>query len=395
MQPELLPLVVQHNALVNARFSFSTLETRLFLALLVRINRGDTTFSVCRIPVKELAPDSNSNALYADVDEMAKKLAARVLHIEVLGPNGERIKQPDRINRPLMYQCDYIKSEGVVEARFSDGVRDYLLDLRHNFTQAQLPQLLLMRSAASHRIYWLVKEYAQQSKTQREVEVSELRNLLGLTTEYANRFDHFKARVLDRAQAELAATDLPITMEFIRHGKAVKTIRFLFAATARALPLAAPEEDSWQALLIKIGIATKSLLIIQAKLDAGDYAEGYIRYVVTAIEAQVAAGKVKKLAGAVFKALTDGYLLPAFEKFQQPQPAAAKSKNGPKTKFTKSGVSMAGVRNRLTSDLEDARGTLKFVASSTVYTDQTRPAAVQNVQAKINSLEEQLAELGV
>jgi plasmid replication initiation protein len=132
MQPELLPLVVQHNALVNARFSFSTLETRLFLALLVRINRGDTSFSVYRIPVKELAPDSNSNALYADVDEMTKKLAARVLHIEVLGPNGERVKQPDRINRPLMYQCDYIKSEGVVEARFSDGVRDYLLELRHN-----------------------------------------------------------------------------------------------------------------------------------------------------------------------------------------------------------------------------------------------------------------------
>ena len=62
---------------------------------------------------------------------MAKKLAARVLHIEVLGPNGERIKQPDRMNRPLMYQCDYIKSEGVVEARFSNGVREYLLDLRH------------------------------------------------------------------------------------------------------------------------------------------------------------------------------------------------------------------------------------------------------------------------
>ena len=110
MQPELLPLVVQHNALVNARFSFSTLETRLFLALLVRVNRGDIAFDVCRIPIKELSPDSHSNALYADVDEMTKKLAARVLHIEVLGPNGERVKQPDRINRPLMYQCDYIKS---------------------------------------------------------------------------------------------------------------------------------------------------------------------------------------------------------------------------------------------------------------------------------------------
>jgi plasmid replication initiation protein len=287
MNPDPQPLVVQHNALVNARFSFSTLETRLFLALLVRINRGDTTFSVCRIPVKELSPDSINNALYAEVDEMAKKLATRVLHIEVLGPNGERIKQPDRMNRPLMYQCDYIKSEGVVEARFSEGVREYLLDLRHNFTQAQLPQLLLIRSPASHRIYWLVKEYAQQGKTYRDIDVNELRKVLGLTTEYANRFDHFKARVLDRAQAELATTDVPITMEFFRQGKAVRTIRFHFASTTKTLALATPEEGSWQGLLIKTGIAEKSLLAIQAKLAAGDYPEGYIRYVVATVEAQV------------------------------------------------------------------------------------------------------------
>ena len=175
MQPEIQPLLVQQNALVNARFTFSTLETLLFLALLLRISRGDTTFALCRIPIKELAPDSHSNTLYAEVDEMAKKLASRVPHIEVLEPNGERIKQPDRMNRPLMYQCDYIKSEAVVEARFSNRVRKYLLDLRHNFTQAQLPQLLLIRSAASHRIYWLVKEYAQQSKTHREITVTEWR----------------------------------------------------------------------------------------------------------------------------------------------------------------------------------------------------------------------------
>jgi hypothetical protein len=386
------PLVVQHNALVNARFNFSTLETRLFLALLVRVNRGDINFSVYRIPIKEISPESNSNALYTDVDKMTKKLAARVLHIEVLGPNGERIKQPDRMNRPLMYQCDYIKSEGVVEARFNEGVREYLLNLRNNFTQAQLSQLLLIRSSASHRIYWLVKEYAQQGKTYRDIEVSELRNVLGLTTEYANRFDHFKARVLDRAQTELATTDVPITMELFRQGKAVRTIRFHFASTTKVLALVAPEEGSWQALLLKTGIAEKSLLAIQTKVDAGEYSEGYIRYVVATTEAQVATGKVKKLAGAVFKALTDNYLLPAYEK-QQPQSTAIKSKSAGKTKFTKSGISMASVRNRLLSELEDAYGSLKFTTSSSGYTDETRPKALQTIQAKIMGLEKQLVGL--
>ena len=324
---------------------------------------------------------------------MAKKLATRALHIEVLGPNGERVKQPNRMNRPLMYQCDYIKSEGVVVARFNNGVREYLLNLRHNFTQAQLSQLLLLRGGASHRIYWLVKEYAQMGKVQREVTVSELRNVLGLTTEYANRFDHFKVRVLDRVQAELATTDLPITMDFIRRGKAVHAIRFLFAATAKTLPLAAPTEDSWQALLLKTGISRKSLLSIQAKLDAGDYAEGYIRFVVTTLEAQVVTGKVVKLAGAVFKALQEGYLLPAYEKLQQPQPKGPKSKNMAQAKFAKSGVSLEGERMRLSSELEDAHGTLKFVTTSTVYTTETRPAAIQSVQDKIKNLTVELERL--
>ena len=393
MQPEIPQLVVQHNALVNARFSFSILETRLFLALLARVNRRDANFSVCRIPVVELAANSSSNTIYAEVDKMTKKMASRVLHIEVLGPNGERIKQPDRMNRPLMYQCDYIKSEGIVEARFSDGVREYLLDLRHNFTQAQLPQLLLMRSTYSHRIYWLIKEYAQLGRTHREITLSELRSVLGLTTEYVNRFDHFSARVLFPAQEELATAGLFITMEFIRRGKAVYSIRFNFAAAANALAPAAPAENSWQALLLDIGVSNKSLPAIQAKLDAGDYPEGYIRYVVEDIEGQVATGKVKKVAGAVFVALTEGYLLPAYKKSQQPRSAAAKSKPEAKAKFDKSGASLAGLRKTLISKLDDARGTLKFVSTASVYTADSRPAAIQNVQDTIGTLEKRLAAL--
>ena len=161
--------------------------------------------------------------------------------------------------------------------------------------------------------------------------------MLGLTTEYANRFDHFKTRVLDRAQTELSATNLPTTMEFIRRGKAVHTIRFMFAVTTKALPASAPDTDSWQALLPQTGISTKSLDRIQAKLDVGDYPKRYVRYVVAAMEAQVTTGKVKKLARAVFKALTESYLLPAYEKHQQPKAEVSKSRAAAPSEFTKSG----------------------------------------------------------
>lgn len=230
------PLVVKHNALVNARFNFTALEMQLFVAMLMRINRTESSFQVCRIPVRELSPDSISKNLYSDVDAMTKNMATRALHLEVLGPDGKRVKNPDKRNCPLMARCDYISSQRLVEARFNDDLADDLLDLRTQFTQAQVEQLLRIRSPAAHRIYWLVKEHARQGETEREIELQELRDVLGLTTEYQGRFDHFRVRVLERAQQELAKTDVPITLEYVRQHKQVRRIRFLFPGAAPELP---------------------------------------------------------------------------------------------------------------------------------------------------------------
>lgn len=384
--------VVQHNALVNARFNFTTLETRLFLALLVRINREDDAFSLCDIPISELGGVGNtSSSLYEEVNAMTKKLTSRVLHIEVL-KEGRRQKQPDRLNRPLMARCDYIKSKGVVRARFNEEVREYLLELKDNFTQAQIPQLLLIRSSTSHRIYWLIREYAQQQRSSREIEVTDLRNMLGMTTEYVGRWDSFKLRVLDRAQVELANTDLPITIELVRKHRAIFAVRFCFPPIVKVPLEIGPAEGSWQALLLNVGVAAHSLPAIEARIEAGDYSEEYIRYTVSSVNAQVAKGKVSNLAGAVFKSLSEGYLLPAYEKTLRAK-AAAKSKTPAKSKFTASGTSIAGVRKRLLSELDDAQGSMRYVMEPGSYKEQDRAGALKNIEVKIADLFRQLGAL--
>jgi hypothetical protein len=57
-------------------------------------------------------------------------------------------------------------------------------------------------------------------------------------------------------------------------------------------------------------------------------------------------------------------------------------------------VSVERERRRLLSGLEDAQGTLAFVRTSEVYTEQTRPDAIANTQAMIADLEQQLARIG-
>jgi hypothetical protein len=390
------PLVVQHNALVNAGFTMSALEMRFFLAMLSRIGREDTTLPVCRITVKEICPDSSSATVYADVREMVTRMLSRILLLEILGPNGERVKQPDIQGFPLMGKALYLKKEGIVEAVFNDHLRPYLLELTSNFTKAQLSQLLKIKRPTSHRIYWLLREYLSFGK--RTVGVDELRHILGFTDEYVDRFDHFKARVLEPAQKELAQTDLPFTYELLKEGRVVDSIRFLFApGGVQPLELPPAEVEPWAQALLDVGIAAKSLEVVREKLAAGEYEEGYVHYVLAMVRSQVQGGKIKKEAGAVYKALTDNYLLPAYLKSKL-TPAAKPTKSAKSGQtallFTKSGVSVEGERRRLLSGLEDARGTLAFVRTSEVYTEQTRPDAIASTQAMIADLEQQLARIG-
>lgn len=373
-------LAVQHNALVNARFGMDTLEMRLFLAMLGRIGRADVTFAECVIPVREIGPEGSVNVPYAEVAAMVKKLARRALDIEKLGPDGRRQKEPDIISIALMSFASYSKSEGTVVARFNDAIRPYLLQLSANFTKAEIKQLQKLKSVASHRIYWLLKEYAAFGK--RTVSLAELRNVLGLTTEYEGRFDHFRARVLDRAQQELQETDLPFTYELIRQGKAVSEIRFLFAPAPAQLPRAAPAADGWEAALLAVGVAGKSLATIKTQLEAGYYDEGYIRFVLQRVGEQVRQGKVKKQAGAVYKALADGYLLTDYQKAQAtPAPIAAKPRPAATTRQ----------QEKLRSELEDARTSLKFAKSAAAgYSPEQRQQVVVEIEAKIAGLTQQL-----
>jgi len=300
------PLIVQHNALINARFELNTTESRLFLALLSRIGRDDTQFQVCQIPVRELMGHSSSNSTYDLVRKTLKHFASRTLLIEKLDTSARRNSKPDFSILPLLAFAEYKHREGVVEARFNDLLMPYLLQLRENFTKAQLTELLKLKSSNAYRIYLLLREYAAFGK--RVMAVADLKSILGVEEEY-DRFTNFKARILDRAKAELAQTDMAFTYELEKQGRTITHICFLFKPTGSALPAVPAPESGWETTLLEAGIATKSVASIKTQLQNGYYEEGYIYFVVAYVRRQAAAGKVKKIGGAIYKALVDGYLL--------------------------------------------------------------------------------------
>ena len=378
------PLVVQHNALVNARFDLSTTEARMFLAMLSHIKRDDTTFAKCELSVRELL-DQGASQNYGHVRKVLEKFASRLITIETLGAGGKRLKQRKYSAIPLLARADYLEGEGLIVLRFNDELHDYLLELRDNFTKAQLTELIKLKGGPSYRIYWLLREYGSFGK--RVIALDELKAILGLSEGY-DRFNNFRIRVLERAREELAQTDLPFTYTTISKGRTVTHVEFFFepigAASASSTLLATPKTE-WEAALLAVGVSPSSLAGIQARLVAGDYDEGYIRYVLATVKEQTRLGKIKRPAGAIFRALTDGYLLADYRKTQVISAPVVS---------TKSTAVLVKQRKKLTDELADAQNSLQFFQTSLLYTDETRPALVAQVTAKISELEKQLQEIG-
>ena len=311
-------IVAQHNALINARFSFLPLQMRLFLALLARIEFEDADFKEHFVPVSELVFDRRGGSAYEQVDEMCEKLTQFTLYIEDLEEGTRRRrKKPNYQYLPLMSKAEYRGDLGGVLAIFNPLIMPYLLQLRQsgNFTTAALAQLRKLKSPYSLRIYWLLKEYADFGR--RTMSVDQLRFVLNIAEHEYPRFSSLKARVLDKAQNELASTDLPFTFELERESQVVKRIKFLLhlteGATKKTLATdtstASDDPSDWGASLQQVGVSKRSITQIARQLETGEYDLGYVDFVLTRIQRQHSLGKVKKLAGAIYKALIEKYLL--------------------------------------------------------------------------------------
>ncbi len=311
-------LVVQRNDLINARFALTTLEMRLFMAMLARIDREDTEFHELRIPVTEVVavsgrrPSSND---YAQLKDMCTLLASRVLYIERPSTKKRRGKQavedalPSFSNTPLMAYADYSSEERALIVKFNDRVREHLLQLNAgNFTQAQLMQLLKLKSAHSYRIYWLLKQYG--SFGMRTMSVEELKRVLDLEGQY-KQFPLFKLRVLDRAKQELLQTNLAFEYDLLRgKNNSVEEIRFRFTPVASEVLLPSlPATAEWQKALLEVGVSASSMAAIQELIERQEIEPGYVQYVAHQLRLRSTQGKIKSLAGAVFTAVTKGFLL--------------------------------------------------------------------------------------
>lgn len=120
----------------------------------------------------------------------------------------------------------YFKREGRFEFRISPDAQPFLLELgvNGNFTRYRLGDVYQFKSASAWKLYELLKRWL--SARSWEVEIEELRSLLGVAGKYP-RWNNFKQRLIDPAIEEINETsDIKVDYTNIKRGRSVVGIAF-------------------------------------------------------------------------------------------------------------------------------------------------------------------------
>lgn len=349
MFPDLLK---KSNFLISSVYRASLLENKVLALALTKVKLSEGR-PVATLKTKEIKQvlHVTGNAMGTYLKDVATSLAGRTIFIE--SPDGSFKCMS------LVGVVNYQSGSGTMEIKFEPEIKDYIYDLKANFTMLNIPMMLSFRSGWSYRLYELLVSRAYHSKYDKETgnvfhikySVSELKLHLGtvqikddkgkinrdiqremekkevdydyivneLVHEKLKSFDKwsdFKRRVLDVAVNEInEKSDIHVEYELMRSGRGGKIYGIDFEVTRKdnvveptqKLEVLTPSDAEIDDMTdMVMDIIDEKIKISQAKalLKAADYDISRIEY---AYELAKKQDEIHNLIGWLTAAIRDGY----------------------------------------------------------------------------------------
>ncbi|MCC9168915.1 replication initiation protein [Pontibacter harenae] len=247
-------IVTQHNNLINSYFDIPTVQLRAFIYALGHIHKDDKELSHVKVPIDALHA-SKGGKNYKQVAKLAADLQEIKLKIEQVstGKNGKVQRMFDSM--VIFPTVRYTEDSKYIITKINSDLAPYLLDLKGNYTQAELEQLLNLKTIQAYRIYMFIKQGLYKEKPT-PISYQKLRLMLGLDIELDDEerkkqgrpegdnikvvkyplFAEFRRRILETAKEELKATDMAFNYQINKKGRNVDTITFTLVKTIDITP---------------------------------------------------------------------------------------------------------------------------------------------------------------
>lgn len=223
--------VVMANDLIKSKSNLSLNELKLLRVVIMQVLAEDSDLQTYSIKINDLAKilDISSPNIYRDVMEMCRHLLQEIVYVGDGNPK----------HKWQMFQwcstCRY--DDGVIDIRLHNDLKPYLLQLRKNYTQFALEDILMLKTVYAVRLYELLQEalkaqkvYADQTATV-ILDVETIRKATNTEDKY-QKIGMFNQRVIDKAVSEINdKSSYYVSYEYVK--KSRKIIGFKFIVESR------------------------------------------------------------------------------------------------------------------------------------------------------------------
>lgn len=214
--------VVKANRMVKAKTSFTKLEHRIVAALIAQIDRGQESFEKQTVSLRSIMERAGVES--TEIFRKAKEICDRLIEKGIGVSTYDEERGQVYTAYTLFRECRYVEREGVIEAKFEEEMRPFLLQLKNRFTMYSLNCFLRLPSRHSMRIYELLK--MREDLGAMRISVEEFRKTLGLEDSY-EYFTDLKRHVVEKARKQVAEhTDIEFTYKVEREGRKATGLRF-------------------------------------------------------------------------------------------------------------------------------------------------------------------------
>lgn len=268
--------VYKANALIEAKYKcqYTLHEQKTILWILSNLDRDNLTDEEYQIPIKEYADllGVDPSNLYREAEEIGGQLLDKRIHIK---EGKERII------------CAWISGmrykDGRLYVSIYQPLKPYLLELKERYTGYAIKNVLSLNSGYAIRLYEILMQYLKIGS--RTVELSELRDMLGIPDNSLVQFVHFKEKVLLISQREINAhTDIYFDWDVKKNGRKITHIVFSISKKQNNNEIINQESktDKQQELdgathagLMEMGFDLTEILKLRKKFDVSKIDEKY------------------------------------------------------------------------------------------------------------------------
>lgn len=214
---ERLQLVVKRNELIQkAKFNLTATQQKIIAYLISKIKPTDKELERYEVSIRDfcLLCGINKDYFYTEIKDIIDNLDSKTFWVET---------EEKLFKFRWFSEVDVLKGKGKIRFLINSNIKEYLIDLKQNFTQYELYNILALKGKYSIRLYEWFKSYSYQHE--KEIEINTLKRIL--FAEHYKEYKPFKRRVIEPAIEEINHyTDLEVSYEKVIKGRTVTGLIF-------------------------------------------------------------------------------------------------------------------------------------------------------------------------